>query len=68
MERRGSRGNKLLSFWDLVNQDMGEYPGIILNLEATTQMTTSTPKVSTDHSESTSKAIVEVNLTAKDND
>ena len=62
-----AEAKKLLSFPDLVNQNMRENPGNTLELEAATQMITSSLKFSCDHSESTSKAIIKVDLTAKDN-
>ena len=51
----------LLSIWDLVSKDQ-ELPGNIRDLEAMTQMVTSSPRGSP------TKSIIEVDLTAEDDD
>ena len=57
----------LLSLWDLVSQNR-EYTEQIQELEAVTQMFTSSPKASSNRSESLAKTINEVDLTGDDND
>ena len=54
----------LLSIWDLVSKDQ-EMSGNIKELEAVTQMVTSSPRAGT-HSVSPTKSIIEVDLTAED--
>ena len=56
----------LLSIWDLVSKDQ-EMSGNIKELEAITQMVTSSPRAGT-HSDSQTKSIIEVDLTAEDDD
>ena len=56
----------LLSIWDLVSKDQ-EISGNIKELEAVTQMVTSSPRAGT-RSVSPTKSIIEVNLTAEDDD
>ena len=51
----------LMSFCNIVNFDTKQYPGSIVELEAATQTITSSPKVSSNPSESPSKATIEVN-------
>ena len=56
----------LLSIWDLVSKDQ-EMSGSIKELEAVTQMVTNSPRAGT-HSVSPTKSIIEVDLTAEDDD
>ena len=56
----------LLSIWDLVSKDQ-EMSGNIKELEAVTQMVTSSPRAGT-RSVSPIKSIIEVDLTAEDDD
>ena len=56
----------LLSIWDLVSKDQ-EMSGNIKELEAVTQMVTSSPRAGT-RSVSPAKSIIEVDLTAEDDD
>ena len=56
----------MLSIWDLISQEKG-YTGNIKELEAATQMITSSPK-SGNRSNSPVKSINEVDLTAEDDD
>ena len=56
----------LISIWDLVRQDK-EFTGNIRELEAATQMITSSPRSGT-RSNSPAKSIIEVDLTAEDDD
>ena len=56
----------LLSIWDLVSQEK-EYSGNIRELEAATQMLTSSPR-SGNQSNSPVKSIIEIDLTAEDDD
>ena len=56
----------LISIWDLVSQDK-EFTGNIRELEAATQMITSSPRSGT-RSISLAKSIIEVYLTAEDDD
>ena len=57
----------LLSLWDLLSQDR-EYSGHIRELDAANQIFTSSPKTRSNRSESPAKTIIEVDLTAEDND
>ena len=57
---------KLLSIWDLVSKDQ-EMSGNIKELEAVTQMVTSSPRAGI-RSVSPTKYIIEVDLTAEDDD
>ena len=50
-----------MSFCNIVNLDTKQYPGSIVELKAATQTITSSPKVSSNPSESPSKATIEVN-------
>ena len=56
----------LISIWDLVSQDK-EFTGNIRELKAATQMITSSPRSGTS-SISPAKSIIEVDLTAEDDD
>ena len=58
----------LLSLWDLVSQNR-EHTEHIQEVEAATQMLTSSPKASSNRSsESPGKTIIEVDLTGEEND